>query len=948
MSVFKNWHAAFISGILTVLGLGLLISNTAHAADTSIKNGTLIHQGSKFEGPIKKSADDSTVPSEIPAEAIYYYSTKGDITSRRTTYIFITDKDAKKAKLATFKLVPPDKYELDGSVQTIDIDNDGSANAVEPGAADTGDTTNGCSTAFGGLSWIVCVASEKLGEFVDWAYGVIADWFLVVAPLSSDRDSPIYLVWSYMRSIANIVFIIFMLVVIYSQVVGAGISNYGIKKTLPRIIIAALLVNLSYIICAVAVDLSNIIGNQLHLMFMSIREQAISAGALDIKLAFSDLFVAVGGAGVAALGIAAVGGFSGIWFLLVPVLLGAGISLLVAIITLAARQAIILLLVLVSPLALVAYLLPNTEKWFKKWYETGLKMLIIFPAFSLLCGAAELAGWAIVASAQNLIQIVLGLAVQFVPLVFTPILAKLSGSLLGSIQQAINKPTAGLRNMAKEYGKDKQAIAKNRNVAKGAKLKADDKSKFGLRRRLGHAPSALANYMAYKEYARGQDKSVAEETVKSTHSKAYSDETSTLGKARNRAEYRRRVASMEATAASTILNNNMGTMGGNYSADMRGRHNKEMYQLTQRMGKAYFRDELEKSRAANINTGDKAYVASKLNDIFAAQDRAQLAGEPDVEGWDLIKLAAGERGVEGIQSIRAAAAAAKDAEDQRMLKEREVQIGKAAQGNLSILEMQIRTSYRNRDIFGMRAAMNKMGEQGSVGYSTMEKIFADIHSSYDPNAAANEYNIDPNDQGWKNLHGVWANHVANALPDARKKSVDMWFYAKKQVGKVDDSNYSPMELVTDPVTGQKVLAPAPVFYYTPDRPSAELIDSNETAVSSILTGPGDLLKQSGQAIKNLVKAGVVTERAALRDLKAAAQDPAFADTDPEKLILLGKAAGWIPVGEFRGVDWPTQKFYPGNDDDSKRREKERIAELAAIVDAKLDEWRPGGQGQQAP
>ena len=50
------------------------------------------------------------------------------------------------------------------------------------------------------------------------------------------------------------------LAIIISQLTGFGISNYGIKKMLPRLIIAAILVNLSIYICQIAVDLSNILG----------------------------------------------------------------------------------------------------------------------------------------------------------------------------------------------------------------------------------------------------------------------------------------------------------------------------------------------------------------------------------------------------------------------------------------------------------------------------------------------------------------------------------------------------------------------------------------------------------------------------------------------------------------------------------------------------------------
>ncbi len=57
-------------------------------------------------------------------------------------------------------------------------------------------------------------------------------------------------------------FAILLVIVILSQVTGMYLSNYGIKKVLPRLIITIILVNLSYIACIIMVDLSNVVGVQ--------------------------------------------------------------------------------------------------------------------------------------------------------------------------------------------------------------------------------------------------------------------------------------------------------------------------------------------------------------------------------------------------------------------------------------------------------------------------------------------------------------------------------------------------------------------------------------------------------------------------------------------------------------------------------------------------------------
>ena len=130
---------------------------------------------------------------------------------------------------------------------------------------------DGCKNAFGPVAWLTCSGINVASKAVDWLYDKIEE-ILVIDPISMEGTSPIYEIWKYFRGMTNIVFIVFLLVVIYSQITGMGISNYGIKKTLPKLIVAAVLVNLSFMVCTLAVDLSNIIGNSLRGLFTSVEE----------------------------------------------------------------------------------------------------------------------------------------------------------------------------------------------------------------------------------------------------------------------------------------------------------------------------------------------------------------------------------------------------------------------------------------------------------------------------------------------------------------------------------------------------------------------------------------------------------------------------------------------------------------------------------------------------
>ena len=111
---------------------------------------------------------------------------------------------------------------------------------------------NKCKNDLGDMGWLGCSVTEKTASAVDWLYERI-EGILVIKPVTMEDSSPIYQIWKYCLTLANIVFVIFLMVVIYSQLTGWGITNYGIKKALPKLIVVAILVNLSFLICSLAV-----------------------------------------------------------------------------------------------------------------------------------------------------------------------------------------------------------------------------------------------------------------------------------------------------------------------------------------------------------------------------------------------------------------------------------------------------------------------------------------------------------------------------------------------------------------------------------------------------------------------------------------------------------------------------------------------------------------------
>ena len=345
-----------------------------------------------------------------------------------------------------------------------------------------------CYDQVGGIGWLVCPGTSFLANVIDGAYDIL-ETLIKVDPISTDENSPIRVVWQYLRNITNVVFIIFLLIVIYSQLTGFGINNYGIKKVLPRIIVSAILVNLSFVICILAVDVSNILGSSFRGLFSSIQEQAIanstiSQAAADTSVAgIVATILGVGTIGtIGALTIA--GGWSGLLWLLIPVILSGAIAIISAVITMAARQALILLLVMVSPLAFVAYLLPNTERWFQRWYQLFMRMLFFYPMFSVLYGASQLAGLVMISSATNWLGVVLGIAVEVLPLFMSIPLMRLSGTMLGRIDGMVRRVGAPVQGVTARRAAEGRVLAKQRQLASNSYLPSTRLAKYLEQRRL--------------------------------------------------------------------------------------------------------------------------------------------------------------------------------------------------------------------------------------------------------------------------------------------------------------------------------------------------------------------------------------------------------------------------------------------------------------------------------
>ncbi|HMH70195.1 MAG TPA: hypothetical protein VK502_02255, partial [Candidatus Saccharimonadales bacterium] len=458
-----------------------LTAPLAHAADATWTGASITYNGNQYGGPTTLPVNNT---SGLPANTqVYIWNEGSGNNDAQKVHIIYFGPGADASKATTAKYVeylytPPDTYASPSAQKDITID-----------PATYGQNVTQC--AVDGIGWWVCTIATHLADGMDWIFDTLRT-FVEVEPMGIGPKGDLYIAWDIMRGFANILFIVGFLVVVYSQLTNVGLSNYGIKKILPRLIIAAIMVNISYYVCAVAIDLSNIAGTSLQDILINIRKEVfqINDGTLGEAINWKNMtaFILSGGtvATIASLtALSAVGGsvVSAV-FALVPLLVGLLVIILVVLIILAARQALIIMLVILSPLACVAYLLPGTEKWGKKWQEAFMNMLIFFPAFSMIFGGSQFAGSIIIQNATSIIMILFGMAVQVAPLALVPFILKLSTGLLGRIAGIVNDPRKGVMDRTKNWAKDHQENHKQRGIGGNLKRRNGIR-RFARRREMG-------------------------------------------------------------------------------------------------------------------------------------------------------------------------------------------------------------------------------------------------------------------------------------------------------------------------------------------------------------------------------------------------------------------------------------------------------------------------------
>lgn len=309
-----------------------------------------------------------------------------------------------------------------------------SAKVENPDASDKEDKKD-CGDVLdsGLLGYFICPVINAAIIFADGAWSIF-EFLLINNPL--DGSGTYYDSWTKVRDIANAILVVIFLGIVISQVSNIGISNYGIKKMLPRLVIVAVAINISYYLMQVIIDIANITGKSIDGIFSGFESYSGLKAANGWSVLLDSILLSatvVGSVGV-TLAAGAVLGWPAIILFLGAMIIPAIIGIIAGLLALQVRSMLIPILAIFSPVALVAWVLPNTQKLFDKWKSMFTGLVFLYPLASIYYGGLKFAASLTLGEGKsNSIQRLMALAALFIGTFMVAVIAIKSNSIMGKI-----------------------------------------------------------------------------------------------------------------------------------------------------------------------------------------------------------------------------------------------------------------------------------------------------------------------------------------------------------------------------------------------------------------------------------------------------------------------------------------------------------------------------------
>lgn len=367
---------------------------------------------------------------------------------------------------------------------------------------------NSCSVNIGGfpLAWALCPVLELADALATSLMRLFENQLPFSITEGGGRSGETFTqglgqvkaAWTIVKNLSSALLIIALLIMVISQAVSWGpqIEAYTVRKLLPRMVAAIILMQLSWTLVVWVVNLFNDIGKGLgDLLYapfggasnLDFGHLLANAGIGTGEGIFLNWLVILVGAVLLLAGLASV-----FFFAVVAILsLVTGLALLVF------RKILIIMLLILSPLAFAIWILPGQtmQRYWKMWLDNLIKVLAMYPLIIALIASGRIFAYVVGAndvgtqggsgSFINFWFIMIG---YFVPLFLLPMTFKWGGGMM----LAVSGAAAGLQNRLqsrtlekpiRDYAKRKQ------NQIFDQKFKGLDKEE-AERRLEGREPSS--------------------------------------------------------------------------------------------------------------------------------------------------------------------------------------------------------------------------------------------------------------------------------------------------------------------------------------------------------------------------------------------------------------------------------------------------------------------------
>lgn len=332
-----------------------------------------------------------------------------------------------------------------GPPQTISITN--TEALAQPSDSDAKQTDETCESNAGPIGWLLCAVLRPVYGAMKWLIENTV-YNLLELDLTKYGDS-LKNVWNGFRVLANVALILVFMAIIYAQATGSMLDTYSVKKMLPRLLIGSILIQLSFIVVVLTVNIVNTLGAGVGQLMMAPLD-----GMTQFEIAglFSNngnkLFTETGINGNEAFDImltnvlaipgAIVAGYA-LYYFFLALFMGAVIGLIILFVVLVLRNLIIISLMVTAPIAFVLWILPNTEQFFKAWWSIFFKSLLMYPIIVILISAGSLMGRLAVAGENtNFIDTTIGFIATFAPFFLMTATFKWAGMGVAALGSAIS------------------------------------------------------------------------------------------------------------------------------------------------------------------------------------------------------------------------------------------------------------------------------------------------------------------------------------------------------------------------------------------------------------------------------------------------------------------------------------------------------------------------------